>query len=311
MNKTLLFLVLGTCTVILSVAVISVGPNINNIHGQSTKWATQNCELIGDQIKLLRGDITTLKKMKNLCYREKAMYHMEYAAFIINIIVGFVCADLALIHHLGYGKDFEVKSGIIGLIGGGIAFILTLVYVCYSGYIFCNDVAYMQLDIGLDCKYVHEGLAVEKLYSNGAKYKWVPYDDANAGENDGIYVTEYDNDRNDFSNYIRYRDLGKKQYNYNSKYYKSYMRFNDEDEIENICKCPSTTFILENNPQKPNGEICEYLYDKPAEGIENRKVFDKWISSLVLACVTLLTNLGIAFFGLLHCANFGAGNSGI
>jgi len=306
MNKTLIFLILATCTVIISVAIISIAPNINNVHGNSMLWATQNCELISDHIKLLKGDITTLKKMKNLCYRQKAMHNMEYATFIINIIIGFVCADLALIHYLGFGKDFEIKTGIIGLIAGVIGFILTLVYVCYSGYIFTNDVAFLGISIiretsGINIEYNKDN-AVKKLYSNGATYKWKP-DEYSDNENAGEYVTEYENDRKDFSNYIRYKDLGKKQYNYNSKFYKSYYRYNDEDEPENTCK--STT---ENPMTKTSkfGNNCEYVYaEEPEEEIYNKKVFDKWLASLVLSCVVLLTNLGVAVFGLLHCANFG------
>lgn len=302
MNKTLIFLILATCTVIISVAIISIAPNINNVHGNSDDWATQNCELISDHIKLLKGDITTLKKMKNLCYRQKAMHNMEYATFIINIIIGFVCADLALIHYLGFGKDFEIKTGIIGLIGGVIGFILTLVYVCYSGYIFTNDVAFLKINISETTINYNERRTVGKLYSNGATYKWKP-DEYSDNENVGEYVTEYENDRKDFSNYIRYKDLGKKQYNYNSKFYKSYKRYNDEDEPENTCK--STT---ENPMTKTSkfGDNCEYVYaEKPEEEIYNKKVFDKWLASLVLSCVVLLTNLGVAVFGLLHFANFG------
>ena len=267
MNKTLIFLILATCTVIISIAIISIAPNINNVHGNSMLWATQNCELISDHIKLLKGDITTLKKMKNLCYRQKAMHNMEYATFIINIIIGFVCADLALIHYLGFGKDFEIKTGIIGLIAGVIGFILTLVYVCYSGYIFTNDVAFLGISIDETTINYDEQRTVGKLYSNGATYKWKP-DEYSDNENAGEYVTEYENDRKDFSNYIRYKDLGKKQYNYNSKFYKSYK-------------------------------------EEPEEEIYNKKVFDKWLASLVLSCVVLLTNLGVAVFGLLHFANFG------
>ena len=302
MNKTLIFLILATCTVIISVAIISIAPNINNVHGNSNNWATQNCELISDHIKLLKGDITTLKKMKNLCYRQKAMHNMEYATFIINIIIGFVCADLALIHYLGFGKDFEIKTGIIGLIAGVIGFILTLVYVCYSGYIFTNDVAFLGISIDETTINYDEQRTVGKLYSNGATYKWKP-DEYSDNENAGEYVTEYENDRKDFSNYIRYKDLGKKQYNYNSKFYKSYNRYNDEDEPENTCK--STT---ENRMTKTSkfGDNCEYVYEEePEEEIYNKKVFDKWLASLVLSCVVLLTNLGVAVFGLLHCANFG------
>ena len=64
--------------------------------------------------------------------QRKGIAQYEYATFIINIILGFICADLALIHCLGYGKDFEIKTGVIKLFVGVIRFILTLVYVCYS-----------------------------------------------------------------------------------------------------------------------------------------------------------------------------------
>ena len=311
MNKTLIFLILATCTVIISVAVLSVGPNVNNAFGQSTNWATHNCELISDRIKLLKEDITTLKKQKSLCYRQKAMHNMEYAAFIINIILGFVCADLALIHYLGFGKDFEIKTGVIGLIAGVIGFILTLVYVCYSGYIFTNDVAFLDFDFSpSEIKYNYgdgDYESMEKKYSNGAKYKWKSDEDPD-DEHKGKYVTTYENDRDDHSNLIRYKDLGKKQYNYNSKYYKSYNRYNDKDEKENKCIAPSS---LPSSKYPSSGDdFCEYLFVAPAKDIVNKKIFDKWLSSLILACVVMLTNLGVAVFGLLHCANFGV-SSGI
>jgi hypothetical protein len=315
MNKTLIFLILATCTVIISVAVLSVAPNVNNAFGQSENWATHNCELISDRIKLLKEDITTLKKIKSLCYRQKAMHNMEYAAFIINIILGFVCADLALIHYLGFGKDFEIKTGVIGFIAGVIGFILTLVYVCYSGYIFTNDVAFLDFSLSpTSISYIYPSpeKLYEKLYSNGAKYKWKSDEDPD-DEHKGKYVTLYENDRDDNSNLIRYKDLGKKQYNYNSKYYKSYHRYNDKDEKENKCQDP---FNGPSSPSKeakfPNSgdDFCEYLFAEPAKGIKNKKIFDKWLSSLILACVVLLTNLGVAVFGLLHCANFGV-SSGI
>ena len=51
MNYSLLFFIFGTCTVILSIITISVGPITNKIIGNS--WGYLNCELISDQIKLL------------------------------------------------------------------------------------------------------------------------------------------------------------------------------------------------------------------------------------------------------------------
>ena len=59
MNKQVVFLLLSTCIVILSVAIIAVGPMTNSIHGQS--WGYQNCALISDKIKLLKGDVTKWK----------------------------------------------------------------------------------------------------------------------------------------------------------------------------------------------------------------------------------------------------------
>ena len=50
--------------------------------------------------------------MKNLCYRQKAMHDMEYTSFIINIVLGFICADLAFLHYLGYGKEAASSADI-------------------------------------------------------------------------------------------------------------------------------------------------------------------------------------------------------
>ena len=319
MNKTLLFLIFGTASVILSVVIISVGPVTNQF--LSKEWGYQNCELLSDQVKLLKDDVTKLKAMKNLCYRQKAMYNMEYTAFIINIILGFVCADLALIHYLGFGKEFEVKTGIIGLISGIIGFVLALVYVCYSGYIFTNDVAYMSINMSGNTFSFETSSAFVRLYSNGAKYKWEEHENNanNDYPNNGIYVTEYENDRSDFSNYIRYNDLGKKQYNYNSDYYKSYNRYNDKDEDENQCKLKNrdagTTTYGDGNPkiiltdnkivlQIPND--CKNLYCESKTDTKNKDLYDRWLTALILACFVLICDLGLAFFGLMQCSNFGA-----
>ena len=84
--------------------------------------------------------------MHTLCNRKKAMHDLEFASLIINLILSFVCANFALLHYLDVGKDFEKKTGIIGFITGIIGFIITLVYVCYNGYILNNDIAYGEFD---------------------------------------------------------------------------------------------------------------------------------------------------------------------
>ena len=306
MNKTVIFLLVSTCIVILSISIIAVGPMTNKLVGGEL-WGYQNCALIADKVKLLKGDITSLKKMKNLCYRQKAMYNMEYTSFIINIILGFLCADLALIIYLGYGKDFEIQTGVIGLIAGGIGFILTLVYVCYSGYIFTKDVAFMSLDINNNNPIFNYGDCIEKLYSNGAKFKF-EIEDPEIDKTIGNYITEYETDRNDFSNYIRYKDLGKKQYNYNSNYYKKYYNYKDDKPEEYLCKTDPTVPLEHTTKFNPDNKECEYLFERPADENTCKYIFDRWLAALILACVVLVCNLILAFSGFLLCSNFG--NSG-
>ena len=299
MNKIFIFLLLSTGAVLLSVALLAVGPMVNQIHGQ--EWGYLNCKLISDQAKLLKDDVTKLKRMKNLCYRQKAMHNMEYTSFIINIILGFICADLALIHYIGFGKDFEIKTGAIGFIAGIIGFILALVYVCYSGYIFTKDVAYQEVSYsGNDLKFDYTE-KVTKLYSNGATLKWESDEDPD-DEDKGKYITPFEYDRKDDSNLVRYKDLGKKQYNYNSKFYKSYHNHNDKEEEENLCR----NYNQLDKKYEPSDITCEYIYGKsPEEGVEHKELFGRWLAALILGCLVLLCDLGIALFGLLLFTNFG------
>ena len=67
------------------------------------------------------------------------MYGLEYSSLIIDVIVGFICAVLGLLHYFDVAKPFEKISGLIGLGSGIVGFILTLTYIYYSGYIFIND----------------------------------------------------------------------------------------------------------------------------------------------------------------------------
>jgi len=304
MNKTVMFLLFSTCMVILSVAIIAVGPMTNKLVDDS--WGYQNCALISDKIKILKGDITKLKRMKNLCYRQKAMHDMEYTSFIINIILGFVCADLALIVYLGYGKDFEIQTGVIGLIAGIIGFILTLVYICYSGYIFTQDAAYQKISFTppntLDFS---SNKCIGKLYSNGAKYKF-ELDDPKTSKTIGKYITEYETDRSDDANFIRYKDLGKKMYNYNSDYYKKYNNYDKNKPVESYCNIhllnldDATIKTLQAKYKE-----CEYLFEEPEEDNDHKYLFDRWLAALILACVVLVCNLGLAFFGFMSCSNVG------
>ena len=78
------------------------------------------------------------------------------------------------------------------------------------------------------------------------------------------------------------------------------MLLQKEYDIEDIkCKCK---FI---EPNYHNKE-CEYLYGDPKTENNNKYLFDRWLAALVLACVVLICNLGLAFYGFMSCSNFGA-----
>ena len=138
--------------------------------------------------------------------------------------------------------------------------------------------AYWTIDANGDFNF-NTGKAIEKLYSNGASLKWNGYN----------FIPEYYNDRDTFSQFIKYKDLGKSQYNYDSEYYKKYQGYIDV-----------------------NGEIyhchdaqndCKYVYKEPETDNTNKELYNRWISSLILACFTLVCNLVLGIFGFFIFTN--------
>lgn len=282
MNKTLIFLIISTSILVLSAIVICIAPIINNITvslptnsgsnpviWKPSNWRNLNCQFFADREKsdsVKLDEIQKMRKYKNLCYRQKAMYGLEYSAFIINAILSFVCGYLTLLHYLNVGKEIEKKTGLIGLISGIIGFILTFVYVCYSGYIFNNDIAYGILNYS--SPYLNGG--IKKLYSNGAELKG------------GETVYKYEIEEN--SQFIKYKDLGKKQYNYNSDYYEAY----------------SKTRNCKNSPDSN----CEYIFSSsPFLTVENKYIYDRWLTALILAVIIFVCDIGLAIFGFLLFTN--------
>ena len=291
MNISLIFLIISTSILVLSAVVICVSPIINNIEVERWSWSPAtwknlNCKIIADLEKndgVSLDNIQKYRRYKNICYRQKAMYGLEYSAFIINIILTFVCADLTLLHYLNIGKDFEKKTGLIGLITGIIGFILTLVYVCFSGYIFTNDAAYGRFTFQNSATnpVTFYSFNNPKLYPNGARYKW-----------DGKYTTIDENDKGDYANKLLYKDLGEKQYNYNSDYYETY---NKQPSNCNIDESPTTSTTKISN--------CDYLFYAPNESVINKYIYDRWLTALILSIVIVICNIGLIIFGFLLFKN--------
>ena len=118
------------------------------------------------------------------------MYGLEFASLIMDVVLGFICALLGLLNYFGSAKGLEKVIGLIGIISGAICFVMTLVYVCYSGYIFNND------DSEEDK--LNEDGAIMQL--NEAK-------------------TDYEEIFKEEDSMAKFKDLGKKQYNYNKDLY--------------------------------------------------------------------------------------------
>ena len=262
MNKILFFLIISLAIIGFSVITLSSAPIINNKDYQNLVY--DNFQFYSDYQELIK-DLNSryiFGKYKTLCQRRKAMFGLEYGSFIFDIIFGFFCGFLSFLQYLKIGKDFKKNTGLIGLITGIIGFVLTFIYFIYSAYIFTND--------------VNED--VYKLYPNGAKYKIV----------NNARITAYEGDVNDYSEYAKFKDLGQKQYNYDTDYYKLY-----KEGVSNGDNC------IEGKTNGNTNTDCEYIYDRPAEDFKNKYLYDTWTTSLIFAFLISVCNLGLAIFGLL------------
>jgi len=284
MKKTL-FLILSGVIVIFSIICISSGPVINKTIPNAINRRTQNCQKLTDEYKIAKETkddktIEKAKKAKNKCNREKAMYGLEYSSLIINLICGLVCTILGLIHYFDVAKPFEKVTGIIGLSSGIIGFVLTLVYVCYSGYIFTKH-------------------PYEDSSGNNSIYK-VNDDWAYAKKEEGkIFKCLFFNDKDENSLFVKYSDLGKKQYNYNKEKSQEYA-----DQDSNYFDCsehyiPSLTCNSKEYIEIAFVNNCDNLYMIPIDTIENKYLFDKWITSIIFSCLVIVCDIGLAVFGFL------------
>jgi len=303
MNKGLIFLCLACGILLLTIVTICNAPIITHTIEEADEWGVQNCQEYADSHKNIEDNkdldkdekdkqLESNDKKKHLCDRTKAMYGLEYAAFILDLVFGFSCTLLSLLHFFGVGKSFEKITGLIGLVSGVIGFIFTFIYIIYSGYIFTNDSAGQ----------------IPKLDKNREVAKWT------GSKYECLF---YDKD-DDESIYAKWNDLGKKQYNYhkdfsfpddNSKYddcnnYKSIIEGLNQvgpnpisTDLDDLC---GNDFGSLTKSQLGN---CDYLFYKNdgdgMDGVSNKYLYDKWVTTIIFGCIIILLNLGLAIFGFL------------
>ena len=287
MTKGLIFFCCACTILLFTIINISIGPIISGKVGAydpinlRPDWGTLNCRQLQDNYDKAKknGPIDDKEKKYywdyniNLCNRKKGMYNMEYTSFIFDIVIGFICGLLGLLHHFELKKEFVSKTGIIGLGCGVIGFVLTFTYVILNGIVYTNyydDIIY---------KRDGDGVFAEK---KGDHFECLYYD--------------FDEPENEYSLYAKYSDLIKKQYNYDKDLIESYSsspitgcKVNPDSCITNDGKIPATSY-----------SNCNKLYaNNYYTSITNKDISDRFLTTLLLSLFVCLANIGLAIFGFL------------
>jgi hypothetical protein len=269
---------------------LSIGPIISRRAGIG---GTENCAKLSDdydKAKEANPNMSDEEKKYghkwyiNRCKNEKGMHDMEYTSFIFDIVIGFVCGLIGLLHLFDLKKDFVSNTGLIGLGCGVVGFVLTFVYVILNGIVYTS--------------YYHDYNALIKTEGEGALAERV-----SAGKYECMY---YDTKGNDQAYYAKFSDLIKKQYNYNKDLAKEYLEdpekrdcqvSDPEDHCDENGVYETTKTYIDANG---NSQDCKYLYSGyTTNNITNKDVSDRFLTALILSLFVCLANIGLAIFGFL------------
>ena len=286
MSKGFLFFCCACVILLFSIINLSIGPIVSRTVG--TNWGRENCKYYVDEYddaKKIGGIDEDRKKYTyqwpiDECQRKKAMHDMEYTSFIFDVVIGFVCGLLGLLHYFGLKPDFVSKTGLIGLGCGVVGFVLTFVYVILNGLVYTNyyDSVIYKRD--------GDGAFAEK---EGNAYKCIYFDKA----------------ANVYALYAKYSDLIQKQYNYNYDLSKDYSS-NEYNGCESISpsQCLTDGIIRPGTmPTNGKGEQCSKLYAPLQSKVENKDKSDRFLAALILSLLVCLASIGLALFGFLLWRN--------
>ena len=291
MGKGLIFFSCACCILVLTIVNLSIGPIIT---GRAGIEGTLNCEEkkdLDDANTIDDGKYSTGWAVDE-CIRKKGMYDMEYTSFIFDIVIGFVCGLVGLLHLFEVKKDFVSNTGLIGLICGIVGFVLTFVYVIFNGLVYTN--------------YYDENHIVYKTDGDGIVAE---------ASGDKYECKYFDEKGNKHALYAKYSDLGKKQYNYNkdlasdltsntcvlSSSSSSPTTSSDRDLYEDACS-NSETFDPNSVGISLTIAACPklYIYNRDIDtSISNKDISDRFLTALILSLIVCLANIGLALFGFL------------
>ena len=297
MNKQLFFLITACSLFVLSIIAINVAPIISKsgIYPYFDNWANGNCQKLEDDYKYNKdnhafdspapkGKEKRVKKEIDECKRHKVMFGLEYSAFVIDVSLGFICSFLSLFHFLEPGKPIEKVSGFIGIFVGIITAVITIIYLVFNGLIFSNEPI----------------RDIEILYPNKASLKY--------NGNKYVYNYDYDKKEDDYDiPFIKYKDLGKKQYNYDSEIFKA-TEYYDKSEYKGCQESDILVFYTgqDGNKKKytvdtPNDHNCDYIWEEDFDNKENNNkyLYDRWMTCIILGALIAVCGIGLIIFGFL------------
>ena len=272
MSKGLLFFCCACCILVFTIINLSIGPVISQRISRS--WGYANCPRFKDLWDDAKDDAKKTddyvkfneKWNYNRCQRMKGLHDMEYTSFIFDIVIGFVCALIGLLHLFDLKKDFVSNTGLIGLICGAVGFVLTFVYVIFNG------IVYTTYDNGT---YKRDGDGVFAEKTEAGSFKCLYYDEP----------------ENYHSYFAKYSDLIKKQYNYKKDFLK---------DVAPSCIIISTDYYPCGDKEIINyGGTCEKLYLPAINEVSNKDISDRFLTALILSLFVCLANIGLALFGFL------------
>ena len=281
MSKGLIFFCCSCAILLFTIINLSVGPIISGTVGNN--WGTANCEYLKDKYDESPQKDDVLKYgdewNKDECIREKAMHDMEYTSFIFNAVIGYVCATLGLLHLFDVKKEFVSKTGLIGLGCGIVGFVFSFVYVIFNGLVYTT---------------YYDSSSLYKRDSDGV------FAEKKGNEYECIY---FDSEHNHHAYIAKYSDLIQKQYNYDEDLYESYTSgkifssgcIADPDNCGTDGKIPwlntACDKLYANDYITANGGIYE--------GVSNKDISDRFLTTWILSLFVCLANIGLAIFGFL------------
>ena len=90
------------------------------------------------------------------------------------------------------------------------------------------------------------------------------------------------------------------------------MNFNRDSKYDNCIgsydNCDGSNEYIDNDLVTVNVNDCPYLYlDFYPSGVENKYVFDRWVTTIIFSCFIIACCIGLAIFGFLLFKSDGSG----